>query len=366
MTTLTDKFTGLETDLVEQNTAVLASLTTLGEALGFLGTTLDIMIANNATNTRLLLAAIAGNNPCMPCPTPPLLIPPVGTIPSAINEDKCKRVQAFLSFMSGVFTVLDVASAVGVGFNSSLITDAFNQVIATLDGTDEPDPISFPEAVQLVGDLVSYIATNLLEGGTLIGVYTPLVFDLRDAMYITSDAAGARAAYNSVIDGSSAGSWVKPVLKDAAYSAAYSYFFDPSSTPNLTGFSGEVCGFPIGTCYEMDAVASHGEPNGVNIYAIGDTFGPFVPVATIGTTDVDQTYTPAINYAGDLTGWTWQVLSGSCQMQYRTAAPASHGTFSYSSIIGVGDGVQSSPVTGTFAWYNGSATFTIRVCYVGT
>lgn len=296
MSDLTAKFGGLETQLAEQQTAMLSALGDIADVLGLINTALDTLNNNGATNTKYLLAAIGANNPCSPCPTPPLIIPPLGTAGSGIDEDKCKRVQAFLAFMERAFTVLDVASAVGVGFNPVLITDAYNQVVASMSGGLGPDAISFPEAVQLVGDLISYVATNLLVGDTLVGLFVPLYDDLRDAMYLTSDAAGAQSAYNSVIGASSASSYEKPVLIDAAYAAAYNYFFNPDSDPDLTGFDGTAC------------VASlHDITSCVELASIPQEYVGHITQAIIAPPSA----LPNVFYfAGDYFGWGVEVIAG--------------------------------------------------------
>lgn len=241
MTTLTEKFSALEAELAILSETTNGYIDTTETKLQAIFDQLDLILVNNAANARALLAAIGQNSPCMPCPTPPIVIPPIGTTPLPINSAACQRSQAFLQFMNGVFTVLDVASSVGIGFNPALITDAFNQVIATLTGVDEPDPISFPEAVQLVGDLVSYIATNLLVGHTLTGIFAPLQPDLRLALFGAGSADEAKAQYDAIVSASDLSTYEKAVLIDAAYGAAYTYFFDPASEPNLAGFDGGAC-----------------------------------------------------------------------------------------------------------------------------
>lgn len=252
MTTLSEKFTALQAQLTAEEAAANTDRDLTNTKLQAILDQLDLIIVNNAANARAILAAISQNSPCMPCPTPPIVIPPIGTTPLPVNTEACQRAQAFLNFMSGVFTVLDVASSVGIGFNPALITDAFNQVIATLGGVDEPDPISFPEAVQLVGDLVSYIATNLLVGHTLAGEFAPLYGDLRDALANAGSADAAKVAYDEIIAGADSTDEEKAVLVDAAYTAAYTYFFDPASEPNLTGTDPDACG--ISGCETQSSV----------------------------------------------------------------------------------------------------------------
>lgn len=269
MSDLTAKFTTLEGQLSDEHTETQASLDAINSRLDEFSTTLDTLLANNATNTRYLLAAIGQNSPCAACPTPPILIPPPGETTIPINTEACKRAQAFLAFMQDVFTVLDLASSVGIGFNPSLITDAFNQVISSFGGSDSPNVISFPEAVQLVGDLVNYVALNLTRGATLIASFAPMYFDLRSALYTAGTPGAAKSAYRGVIAGSGIDSDIKAVLSDAAYNDVFSYFFDPASSPDLTGFSGSVCApvtHDITACTDFDA--SPGTDSGHSFYYI--------------------------------------------------------------------------------------------------
>lgn len=296
MTTLTEKFTALEAQLATEAAEADTDRNVTNVKLQAILDQLDLIIVNNAANARAILAAISQNSPCMPCPTPPIVIPPIGTTPLPVNTEACQRAQAFLNFMTGAFTVLDVASSVGIGFNPALITDAFNQVIATLGGVDQPDAISFPEAVQLVGDLVSYIATNLLVGNTLVGEFTPLYGSLRDALANAGSADAAKVAYDAIVSASSSTGEEKAVMIDAAYGAAYTYFFDPASEPNLTGTDPDACG--ITTCEVQSSVPT--SIDGSALIEIVAWTAPFNASSTSGGNSSTQ-----LSWCTDnLNGWT--------------------------------------------------------------
>ena len=241
MSDLTDKFTTLESQLTAQHDITIETLEMILNRLDLVNTNLDTVIVNNATNTRLILAAIGQSCYCEPGSTPPLVIPPTDPTTRPVNQDKCKRVQAFLHAMQEVFTVLDMVSAVGIGFSPQLFIDAWDQVIASLGNTDETGVMSFPEAAQLMGSLINYVGGNIFVGGTLSGYFAPLIFDLRDAMYSPTTPAATQSAYNGVISGSDVPGYAQNVLIDAAYNALWSYYFDPASTPNLTGYDGFAC-----------------------------------------------------------------------------------------------------------------------------
>jgi len=339
MTTLTEKFTTFEEQVAAQAATMGAYVDTVEGKLQAVLDLLDVMNANNAANARAILAAISQNSPCMPCPTPPIVIPPVGTTPLPVNTEACQRAQAFLNFMVEVFTVLDVASSVGIGFNPALITDAIDQVIATLGAADQPDPISFPEAVQLVGDLVSYIASNLLVGNTLVGLFMPLYSDLRDALASAGSADEAKVQYDAIVALAGLGAFEEPVIRDAAYSAAYTYFFDPASTPNLTGISGDVCA-GISGC-ETQASAGTSINGGGTLDIVAWT-APFNAVNNQG----GNTSTQLTWCTDDLAGWTAtatrqvRIFDGNTNMGEPTAGtpftfPA---TTSFVAFVGLGAG----------------------------
>jgi hypothetical protein len=243
MGNLTEKFEGLETQLGIEHGQVMDKLTDIESTLGLLNESIDILINNGATNTRYILAALGAMSPCAPCPTPSLTVPPVDTTPNPVDEDKCKRTQAFLHAMTEVYTVLDTISAFSVPFSPTLISDAIEQVITALANGDATPLPSFPEAVNIGGDGINYAAGNFLVGDSLVALFAPIKLDLRDAIYSSSTPADAKAAFDGAIDGSSVPSYAKPLMRDAAYNALVSYYFDPASDPNLAGYSGTVCGF---------------------------------------------------------------------------------------------------------------------------
>jgi len=253
MSNLTDKFTAFEEQTATEAAAVQVDLNAIREQLDLLNTQIDILSVNAAANTRAILAALSMNSPCAPCPTPSLDVPPVDDTTNPIDEDKCKRVQAFLHAMQEVYTVMDTISAFGVPFSPTLISDAIGQVITSLANGDETPLPSFPEAVQLVGDGINYVAGGFLVADTLVGYFTPLILDMRDAIFTSSSPIAAKAAFDGTIDGSEIPGYAKPLMKDLAYNALVSYYFDPSSDPNLTGYSGTVCA--LGSCLTINSEA---------------------------------------------------------------------------------------------------------------
>lgn len=361
MSNLTDKFVEFEAQVTAHQAETQTDLNAIREQLGEFSTTLDIMIANAATNTRYLLAAIGSNSPCAPCPTPPLVVPPTNPDGTPISSDLCKRVQAFLHAMTQVYTVLDTVSAFSIPFSPSLITDAISQVITALGNGDETPLPSFPEAVQIGGAGINYAAGNFLEGGTLVGRFAPLVFDLRDAMYNGGSAAGAQSAFNAVINGASYPIYVSEFMVAGAYNELFSYYFDPSSDPNLTGYDGGACVAAPGSCWELVAVPWTRDEGGSSGWGIVDNFGTFVQSNPVGSASGPFNFTPAIFAQGNLEGWTMEVLSGSAYVNYKAGNIDSTFAFFSQGPFVPADGIQTVVGTGTFAIL-GTAAFTVRMC----
>jgi hypothetical protein len=294
---LTEKFGTLEGLLSDQNTAILTSLTAIADTLGLLNTALDTINNNGATNTRYILQALQALDPCACAGSPTLIVPPAITTPIDANPELCQRIQAFLHTVQELVTVLDAASAFSVGLNFSLITNSFNEVIAGIESGSGLPIISYPEAVNLVGAMINYIAGNLLVGDSLSSLYSGVLLDLRDGMVSGTDASSMQGLYDGVIDASSLPSYVKPVLKQVAYNALYNYYFDAGTSPDLTGYDGTLCGYA--TCVTLTATQNI-TYNGSGAYSLVIWPSPFNATNNGGFND----WGANVVCTDNMVGWT--------------------------------------------------------------
>jgi len=362
MSDLSEKFSSLETQLATQNATIAGYIDTVEAKLQAVLDLMDIMNVNNAANTKFLAGAIGQSAACFPCPTPTIVVPPIDTTTNPVDEDRCKRSQAFVKTIHDILAAMDTMQSFNVIGTYNVVHDAISEIISGIAAGDTVPLPSFPETVNIVGDYIGYAGERVFSGVGLIEQFSPLESGLINAMYSTSSADTAQSAFNASIDGSSASNGAKLLFKALGYNALYSYFFDPTTTPDLSGFDGGACTLPPGTCFEFTSVASVGDPNGVHTTAIAETFGPFVPAATVSTTDVDQTYTPGIWYAQDFTGWTFQVLTGTMIIQYRAGGLGSHTSFIEFGAFDSGSGEHAFPSgTGTLVMFNG-VVFSVRIC----
>ncbi len=242
MSDLTAKFTAFETQSAAQHDIVIENLEAILNRLDAVNVALDIITNNNATNTRYLLQAIGELNKCVECGTQPIIVPPIDTTPVTLDTDKCKRSQAFVDAIGRFLAVWDTFSSFDVASNVSIITNAISEVIGELGAGDTIPLPSFPEAVQLAGDVLSFTGYNLFAHTSLVDEYNPLKASLYQAIYDASDRSSAQSVYNGLVAAGMSSGFLSDVVSATAYNELWNYYFDPDSLPDLSGYSGVVCG----------------------------------------------------------------------------------------------------------------------------
>jgi hypothetical protein len=298
MSDLTAKFETFETQVATEHTAIMAAIATINDTLSTIGTNSELALENSAANTKYLLGALAAINPCNCANPPSLVVPPIGTTPIAISSEQCKRIQAFLHTVQEIVTTLDAVSSFSISLDFTLLSNSINEVVTSIESGSDLPVISFPEGVQLVGDTITYVADNLLVGGSLASYFSSVYFDLRSGMSTGGSASAMQGLYNGVIDASGLPSYVKPVMKDAAYRALYSYYFDTGTSPNLTGYDGSLCTPTLPSITACTDFAS------TRITLSGPSeleYLDLLPTSTLGPTAI----------AGDYFGYTFDCLTNS-------------------------------------------------------
>jgi hypothetical protein len=352
---LTAKFTALEAQLSSEHTAVMDALSELSAQIGAVATNTDLALVNGAVNTRALLQALGANSPCG-CSTPPtLLVPPIGTTPIGIGSDQCKRIQAFLHTVQEIVTTLDAVSSFSISLDFTLLNNSINEVVTSIESGSGLPVISFPEGVQLVGDTITYVADNLLVGGSLSAYFASVLLDLRSGMALGTSADSMQSLYNGVIDASALPSYVKPVIRDAAYCSLYSFYFDPGTTPALGGYDGSACG---GTLHGITSCQIF---TSTSIALDGATFQYLdLPVATS---------TPVWGIEGDFFGWTLEILEQVGAHNTRFFGVDSDGTLHLHHNLahdeGIYDVVDHNFGIAIISTYDGTSAdwaFTIKIC----
>lgn len=258
MSDLSAKFTALEEQLATQAATMGGYVDTVEVKLQAIFDELDLILVNNAANTKYLLAALGQTGACFPCPTPSITVPPIGTIPTSANSERCQRSQGIIATIHNILAAMDTLQSFNVIGTFNVLNDTISEVISGIVAGDTVPLPSFPETVNIVGDYISYAGERLFSGVGLIDQFSPLEASLLSAIAPQSTAEASRAQYESVIDASVASNGAKLLFKAVAYTALWSYYFDPDTTPDVSGFDGGACGFVECQDYTSTAVTLGG------------------------------------------------------------------------------------------------------------
>jgi len=253
------------------------------------------MNVNAAANTKALLSALGQTGSCFPCPPPSVVVPPIGTTPFPISSEHCQRSQAIIDTIHNILAAMDTMQSFNVIGTFNVVNGAISEIISGIAAGDTVPLPSFPEVVNIVGDYISYAGERAFSGVGLIEQFSPLQSALVTAINLAGDATSAQAAYAGIINSSSASNGAKLLFNAVAYAALWSYFFDPTSTPDLSAFDGSMCGVSLIDITTCTTFASQTLDAG-HTYQI---------VLVPPSTGLDPFY-----IAGDYFGWTFQGIDG--------------------------------------------------------
>jgi len=363
MSDLTAKFTTLEEQLAAQNATIASYIDTIEAKLQAMLDLQDIVIVNNAANTKALLGALSNSAACFPCPLPSITVPPTGTTPYPVNADACKRAQAFLATMQAIFAAMDTLQSFNVVGTFNVLNDTISQVIAGVAAGDTVPLPSFPETVNIVGDYISYAGERAFSGVGLVEQFVPLVSALQNVLYAAGTPGAAQSAYNGVIEGSGVSNGARLLFEASAYNALYTYFFDPASEPDLSPYSGDACSIPIGTCVSLTTVPATFS-NGTTPWVINLPFGAFSPVNAIAAGGGTVTSSEDCFFDGNADGWSAYSNIGHVDFAHRLSNLATDGFIDSGGIPAGEENAIPLPATGCF-FIQGDREVVVTLCYTG-
>jgi len=242
MTNLTDKFTATDDLMTSIGDEAHSQRESIISSLGDMQTEIADVGAQIAALRNLMLSGIGQNDPCATCPPPSLITPVTNPTGRPINPDKCKRVRAFLNAIHAISDVIGAAANSAIVWSPSIVASGISEVLTTLvTGGSVPLP-SFGESVNIAGDSINYGLSNIGRGDNLASQFNSIADGMVNGLYNTPNAAAIQTQYAGLIDASSLPNDEKLIFKALGYNAIFTYFFDPSSTPDLTPYSGTDCG----------------------------------------------------------------------------------------------------------------------------
>jgi len=268
MSDLTGKFSTLEAEITSIGDEAHSQRESEITAIGDVQTAVDNVGAQIAALRNLLLSAIGQNDPCATCPPPSLITPVTSPTTQPANSDKCQRVQAFLNALHEITGVFGAVSNNAIVWTPSVVTSGISEVLTTLvTGGSVPLP-SFGESVNIAGDTINYALSNIGRGDDLQAQFDTLSATLQAAIFDATSPSDDQTQYASVIDASALPNDEKLLFKALGFNALFSYFFDPTSTPDLSPYDGTICGPGTG-CVEVVSAVVAGNAGGGPFSTIG-------------------------------------------------------------------------------------------------
>jgi len=264
----------IRADTILLYAAFMDTVPEMRTSINAIATNMEILIENTSTNAQLatadaasIIARLTGLDThnsyglqqintsilATACPCvdgPPVIGPPLSIIPISIGaEEKCKRVQAFLSVYGAVVdSICNLAgsgASIGIGTIGTILASAAGAG-ALVGG--EVGAVAGPPGI-VAGILIGVI-TGLLIGGAqaIFGQLRdqwhtePLVAQLRDALYSVNTAEQGNAQFYDVIDNSTViTSTYKPFFKALWWSGWSNDLYNAEVTINTDGFDGTIC-----------------------------------------------------------------------------------------------------------------------------
>jgi hypothetical protein len=257
--------------------------TSLSE-LGMINNNLDLIITNNSLNAQRLIAAIYATF-CECATDAPLLSPPLDVTPTEIiNDDKCRRIQFYLSVFGNWLNKIANYGASGAAITSSTLTTLLQLVVAdagiVATGAEVGAAGGIPGIV--VGAVVGLIAVAAYTiGGSWLIDYANQFNDptLRDnmvqAMYAATNADEGYTAFKSTL---LAGMDTIPaeVIYSLWWSAWSNDVYSGSPVVDDSAFDGSICA-PDSPCDEV--TSNNIISNEAGTFYVIDPADPYPPNA---------------------------------------------------------------------------------------
>ena len=296
MSDLTAKFSALESQINDDANEAQSQRASIEATLEGIDATLSNIEADLLLMKYQLLASLSQSDPCATCPPPSIVIPLTSGTTHPVDSDHCKRVQALIHALSAISEVIGAATDSGLFWTPSIIISGITEVITTLiTGGSVPLP-SLPEAAGLASGAIAYGVNNIVRGDGLQAQFDSVSPGLLSPLYSAVSPSAAQVTYASYLSTSGLPSDEITLLSRLGYNDLFSYYLDPSSSPDLSGYDGTICAF-AGGCIDIIAeTVNYADASDVYSIVWGD---PFSASSDNGS-----------GYTADATVWCLTSLTG--------------------------------------------------------
>lgn len=308
LATVSDQLTAINNNLIGIAIANGSFHTALLDLLGLINVNTDTIITNNSLNAQRLLTAILTT--ACPCTTDtPFLGPPLDVTPTSLaDQDKCRRIQYYLSIFSALIDGIANYGGTGAMVTAATITEilyasalAGGLVGGEVGAAGGPPGIVVGAIVGIIGALIGALGSSYIFQMGSQWHQAPLLDQLLAALYAADSADAGAAAFYDVINASAVlNSPFKPLINALFWNGWANDIYSTTPIVDDSAFDGTICvpdvvesPFEIADCTSFDATPYSTGGHDFYLLSVGAMYSP------------DPSFID-----GDFFGYTWRIDSG--------------------------------------------------------
>jgi len=288
-------------------------------------TQLQSMLANDSTNVARLIAVLL-TTACACNTDVPFIGPPLDVTPTDLaGQDKCRRIQYYLSIFGAMIDGIANYGGAGAMVTSAAITEIlYASVVAgglvggEVGAVGGPPGIVAGAIVGIIGALIGALGSSYLFTMSAQWHQSPLPDELLAALYAADSAdAGANAFYAVVNASEVLNGPFKPLINALFWNGWANDIYGATPVVDDSAFDGTICApeivFPptVG-CVTLNSVVTH-LSNGQDVHAIEWPDGTDTSPASESGAGADLTADHNIFGHAELLGyWIYSVPDSHC------------------------------------------------------
>lgn len=345
---------GIRSDMADQSAALLSVTNSLYANS-------ELMLENSSTNTQALLAALYATF-CDCATEAPPLAPPTDVTPTPLEDDeKCRRVQFYISVFTSWLTKLANYTATGASLTSGVIDSLLSLAAAEAGivatgaevGTVGGIPgVVLLSAVALIAGAVYLIGSAVLND-YLTNFQSPIFqHALLEAMYAADNASEGQSAFESTV-GTYFATVPAGILSALWWSQWSNDMYSDTPVVDTSAFDGTICKPDLGEITDCTSFTSQS-------YALSGV-GTFEVIISPPIYGGNEIFT-----AGNFQGYSVRVLSNPDAIDIRIDFYNASDGYNSGTIINAVDSTATyGDITTAIGIHSDSPTgsiFTIELC----
>jgi hypothetical protein len=226
--------------------------------LGQINTNTDLMLTNNSLNAQRLLTAILAT--ACACPSDvPFIGPPLDVTPTdLVDEDKCRRIQYYLSIFSALIDGIANYGGTGAMVTSAVLTEILYAAVVggalvggEVGAVGGPPGIVVGAIVGIIGALIGALGSSYIFQMSAQWHQSPLPEQLLAALYAADSADAGANAFYAVINASDVlNNPYKPLINALFWNGWANDMYSATPVVDDSAFDGSIC-LPDSPCQTL-------------------------------------------------------------------------------------------------------------------